>query len=110
MSSDPPSKQYNIHEAKTQFSKLIEAVERGEEVIIARDGRPVAKLSAVQQHKREYKFGLTAGQFTIPPDFDAPLPESVLSEFYDSPLFPPKGRSRSKLASANCSFARKSWF
>lgn len=97
MSNSAVPPQYNIHEAKTQFSKLIEAVERGEEVIIARDGRPVARLTAVAAAKPKRIPGLMKGEFEIPDDFDAPLPPSVLNAFYDSPIFPPrKPRARPK--------------
>ena len=61
----------NIHQAKTHLSKLMEAVERGEEVIIARAGRPVARLAPLPAQRR---LGLLEGRLTVPPDFDAPLP------------------------------------
>jgi prevent-host-death family protein len=66
----------NIHEAKTHLSRLIERVEAGEEITIARAGRPVAKLVAVQQ-RRPRRPGLWKGRVRISPDFDAPLPEIV---------------------------------
>src|SRR5438445_816440 len=59
----------NIHQAKTELSKLIERVEAGEEIVIARAGRPVAKLVAVKPRARR-KLGWLNGQFTIPDDFD----------------------------------------
>lgn len=52
---------YNIHEAKTQLSKLIAQAEAGEEVIIARNGAPVVKLSPVAQPKRDVVFGQLKG-------------------------------------------------
>ena len=64
----------NIHQAKTHFSRLIERVEAGEEVTIARAGRPVARLVPVQQ-RRPRRGGLWKGRVLISPDFDAPLPE-----------------------------------
>ncbi|MBF6618695.1 MAG: type II toxin-antitoxin system prevent-host-death family antitoxin [Patulibacter sp.] len=64
-------KQVNIHEAKTQLSKLIEAVERGEDVTIARNGRPVAVLSAVPPSRRS--------GFGSVPEFAAWTPE-VMAE------------------------------
>jgi len=67
----------NIHEAKTSLSKLIERVEAGEEIVIARAGRPVAKLVAVRAQPRR-KLGWLNGRFRIPDDFNRPLPESLL--------------------------------
>jgi len=67
----------NVYEAKSQFSKLLNAVESGEEVIIARAGEPVAKLSPIQpQSKRA--FGEFEGLFHVPEDFDEPLSEEIL--------------------------------
>jgi len=71
----------NIHEAKTQLSKLLARVEAGEEIIIARDGTPVARLIAVRNPAAKRVAGLDRGLFTVPEDFDAPLPETLLSEF-----------------------------
>ena len=66
----------NIHEAKTQLSKLIQQAISGEEVIIAKDGTPVIKLIPIQAEglKRPAP-GLYAGKITIMPDFDDPLEE-----------------------------------
>ncbi len=71
----------NIHEAKTQFSKLIARVEAGEEIIIARDGTPVARLLAVRQRPPKRIPGRDKGLYTVPEDFDAPLPGDILAEF-----------------------------
>ena len=71
----------NIHEAKTQFSKLISRVEAGEEIVIARDGTPVARLLRVRQPSSKRVSGRDTGLFTVPDDFDAPLPENILAEF-----------------------------
>ncbi len=73
--------QVNIHEAKTQLSRLLARVEAGEEVVIARAGRPVARLSAVTVAPGERRLGLDAGLFRVPDDFDAPLPDDVLDTF-----------------------------
>jgi prevent-host-death family protein len=66
----------NIHEAKTQLSKLLEAVESGEEVIIARAGKPVARLVAIQPAKRVP--GTMKGMFEVDDSFFDPLPEEEL--------------------------------
>lgn len=71
----------NIHEAKTQFSKLIARVEAGEEIVIARDGTPVARLVAVRQGVTTRVPGRDRGLFSVPEDFDAPLPEEIQDEF-----------------------------
>lgn len=66
--------QVNIHEAKTRLSQLVQAVEDGteSEFVIARNGRPVAKLVAVDAPpKRRLRFGFAKGQFKLPDDFDA---------------------------------------
>ena len=70
----------NIHEAKTQFSKLLKRVAAGEEVIIARSGQPVAKLVPIEA-AAERLLGLDKGLFDVPEDFDAPLPEEVQAAF-----------------------------
>lgn len=70
----------NIHEAKTHFSKLLQRVAAGEEVIISRAGRPVAKIVPVG-NRAPRKFGIDRGIFEVPDDFDAPLPADVLDTF-----------------------------
>ncbi|WP_157263653.1 type II toxin-antitoxin system Phd/YefM family antitoxin [Azohydromonas aeria] len=74
----------NVHEAKTQLSRLLEAVEAGEEVVIARSGRPVARLVGLARTAPRRQLGLLAGRFTVPDDFDAPLPEAELRLFEGS--------------------------
>ncbi len=69
----------NVHEAKSQLSKLLEAVEAGQEVVIARSGKPVARLVRLAGQPR--RLGELAGRFTVPADFDAPLPDEVLAAF-----------------------------
>ena len=69
---------YNIHESKTHFSRLIERVMNGEEVIIAKAGKPVARLSPIIDEVAQRVPGLDKGKITIAPDFDAPLSEFEL--------------------------------
>lgn len=71
--------QVNVHEAKTQLSKLIEAALRGEVVIIARDGKPVVRMEPVAQAKPKFKFGILKG--LNPPDFLEPMSEAELREW-----------------------------
>ena len=69
----------NMHEAKTHFSKLVDAVLHGKEIVIAMSGKPVAKLSPIKKPKR--RFGVLKGKIRIAKDFDAPLPKEVIDEF-----------------------------
>jgi len=73
--------QVNIHEAKTHLSKLLARVRAGEEVVIAKAGKPVARLVPIESHTIRRTPGSAQGKLTIAPDFDAPLPESVLKMF-----------------------------
>jgi prevent-host-death family protein len=71
----------NIYEAKTQLSKLVEQAAAGEDVIIARGGKPVARLTRLQPPRRKLRFGLLKGKVKSSADFDAPLPADVLAQF-----------------------------
>jgi len=61
----------NVHEAKTHLSRLLERVEAGEEVVIARAGRPVARLIPYRQRSEPRRLGIWKGRVKIHPDFDA---------------------------------------
>lgn len=65
----------NMHEAKTHFSRLVERVEAGEEILIARAGRPVARLVPLRAVTQPRRPGLWRGRVHIHPDFDATDPE-----------------------------------
>lgn len=71
----------NIHEAKTHFSKLLRRVAAGEEIVIARAGRPVARLVPVTDESAPRQLGGYAGEVSWEGDFDAPLPPEVLESF-----------------------------
>ncbi|MFA6020355.1 MAG: type II toxin-antitoxin system Phd/YefM family antitoxin [Rhodospirillales bacterium] len=71
----------NLYEAKTQLSSLVERAAKGEEITIAKAGRPLARLVALKTVSKPRKPGLLKGQIRIGPDFDAPLPEGVASAF-----------------------------
>jgi prevent-host-death family protein len=73
--------QVNIFEAKTNLSKLIELVEQGQEIVIARAGKPVARLTQLEPAKRPIRYGGLKGKIWIADDFDAPLPADVLASF-----------------------------
>lgn len=79
----------NIHEAKTHLSKLLARVARGEEVVIARAGRPVARLVPVTTARRmDQILGIDKGRIWIARDFTARLPEYVLAAFEGAPEDP----------------------
>jgi len=72
----------NIYDAKTQLSRLVERAAAGEDVIIARAGRPVARLTRLAViPKKKRQLGLLDGQFKIPDDFNSPLPAQMLRAF-----------------------------
>jgi prevent-host-death family protein len=77
-------KAVNVHEAKTHLSRLLERVEAGEEITLARAGRPIAKLIPVRRSTAPRPLGLWKGRVVIHDDFDDPLPE--LEESLAKPL------------------------
>lgn len=80
-------KRVNVHEAKTHLSRLLRHVSRGEEVVIGRAGKPVAKLVPYSAPTRKRVLGQAAGQVTIAEDFDR-LPADVVRDFENAPVFP----------------------
>lgn len=72
----------NIHDAKTHFSKLINQAIKGDEIIIARGGKPVIRLVPYTEKTQERRGGQFKGLIQISDDFDAPLPEEILKHFY----------------------------
>jgi len=71
----------NIHEAKTQFSRLVDAAASGEEIVIAKAGKPAARLVPMERAKVTRRFGGLKGKVHIADDFDAPLPDYVIAAF-----------------------------
>ena len=71
----------NMHEAKTQLSRLVERALQGEEIVIARSGKPVARLVPVKQGLAPRQPGSMRGLIVVPDDFDDPLPEDLLRLF-----------------------------
>ena len=71
----------NVHEAKTHFSKLLQRVRQGEEIIVAKAGKPVAKLLPIAQGAARRVPGSARGKLVVAPDFDAPLPDDLLDAF-----------------------------
>ena len=86
----------NIHQAKTNLSKLIEQAEAGEEVVIARNGKPAVRLTPVEPVRDAPRgpdgfpawMGSMKGEIWIAPDFDEP-DEELLRAFEESEIFPP---------------------
>lgn len=77
-------KAVNIHEAKTHLSRLIERVEQGEEVVIARAGRPVARLVPMATRMARRLPGRWRGKVWMAPDWDSPeVNEEIAREFYE---------------------------
>ena len=72
---------FTITEAKAQFSKLLRRVAAGEEITITKRGVPMARLVPVAAQKVNRQLGFYEGKFTVPDDFDAPLPDEILDAF-----------------------------
>jgi prevent-host-death family protein len=74
-------KSVNIHAAKTHLSALVEEAAAGEEIIIAKAGKPIARLVALEKPAFRRAFGVLKGRIHASDDFDAPLPPEVLKDF-----------------------------
>jgi len=83
-------KTVNVHEAKAHLSEYLAAVERGEEVVIARRNKPVARLVAVEPEKPKKRrpFGLAKGMGHVPDDFNEPLDDELLGLFTGEKMLP----------------------
>jgi antitoxin (DNA-binding transcriptional repressor) of toxin-antitoxin stability system len=74
--------QVNVEEIQRDLAAYLQLVEAGETVVIVRDGKPVAEMKPVMPSTKMLRpFGLCAGEFTVPEDFDAPVPEAILNAF-----------------------------
>ena len=71
----------DVDAAKRQLSRLLDAVAGGEEVVIARAGEPMAKLVPIASEPPKRRLGRLEGKYTVPEDFDAPLPDDLLDAF-----------------------------
>ena len=83
--------QMNIYEAKTRLSQLIDQAIAGEDVIIARNGRPVAKLVPIQRQSVKRVPGSLRGKIWMAPDFDEP-DEEMIDLMYNGPVSPDESR------------------
>ncbi|MFJ6086119.1 type II toxin-antitoxin system Phd/YefM family antitoxin [Streptomyces sp. NPDC092369] len=80
MAPQEVQRQYNVHDAKTHFSRILQLVETGEEVIISRAGEPVAKVVPLRPKVNRTDRGSLRGQIHIPDDFDV-LPDDIAEAF-----------------------------
>lgn len=78
----------NMHDAKTQLSRLVEAALNGEDVVIAKAGKPAVRLVPVPEERPRRELGTMRGKGWAAPDAWDPMTEEELAEWYDSPLFP----------------------
>lgn len=75
------TRQVNIHQAKTQLSRLVELTQSGQEFIIAKAGKPMARLAPIGRGTQPRRLGPLDGQIRVPDDFNDPLPDTVLAAF-----------------------------
>jgi prevent-host-death family protein len=71
----------NVYDAKTHLSQLLDKAAAGEDVVVCRNGKPVARITRLESGKRPIKFGVLKGKLRVADDFDAPLPDHILAEF-----------------------------
>ena len=71
----------NIHEAKTHFSRILTRVGNGEEVIISKAGKPIARLVPITEKPAQRTPGKAKGKIVLEKDFDAPLPDFIIKGF-----------------------------
>ena len=72
---------YNVKEAGSRLSQLLEDVVSGADIIIAKAGKPMARLTRIEARGSVVRFGILKGRAKMSEDFDAPLPDDLLSEF-----------------------------
>jgi prevent-host-death family protein len=72
----------NIHEAKTHLSRLIEKALAGEDIVIAKAGKPLVRLTALEPPPRRSRIGFLEGQVTVPDDFDTMFQDKIEEMFY----------------------------
>jgi prevent-host-death family protein len=80
-------KTVNMHEAKTHLSRLVEAASKGESFVIARAGKPLVKVTMVEDAAPR-RTGFMAGEIAVPDDFDTMFAEEIRAMFEDGPIFP----------------------
>ena len=75
----------NTHDAKTHLSRLLQRVAAGEEIVISRAGKPLARLVPFRKPSRNRTLGQDQGRYTVPNDFNAPLPHDLIDAFEGKP-------------------------
>ena len=80
-----PASQFNIHDAKTNLSRIVERVERGEEIIISRAGKPVAKVIPLTQRVTRTGRGSLAGKFVLADDWDSDEVNDAIADDFGLP-------------------------
>ena len=85
MSAEPPA-QFNIHDAKTNLSRIIERVEHGEEIVISRAGHPVAKVVPLPRKPRRAGRGSLRGKLVLADDWDSPEVNEAIARDFGMPL------------------------
>jgi prevent-host-death family protein len=81
--------QVNLHEAKTHLSRLVDAAAKGEEIVIAKAGKPMARLVPLRPSvRKERKPGALKGKIWIAENFDAPMTAEEQSVWTENPIFP----------------------
>ena len=73
--------QVNIHEAKTHLSQLLTRAALGEDIVIAKSGKPVVRLVPIEEPRQDRTLGEDEGLYVVPDDFNDPLPEDILLAF-----------------------------
>jgi prevent-host-death family protein len=71
----------NIYAARTRLSQLVDKASKGQDVVVSRHGKPLARLTRLEPAKRRIRFGLPKGKVRVASDFDAPLPDEILAGF-----------------------------
>ena len=71
----------NLYDAKTNLSRLVDRAAAGEEIVIAKSGKPAARLVPLASPRPKRQLGILAGRMKVPEDFDAALPDDILDEF-----------------------------
>lgn len=71
----------NIQEAGANFSNLIQTVVSGVEIIVTKEGKPIARITQIKGQQPKIRFGVLKGRIRVSDDFDAPLDETTLSNF-----------------------------
>lgn len=75
-------KPVNIYDAKTRFSELVDKAAAGDDVIVCRNGKPLARITRLESGpKKRIKFGTLKGKIKLSADFEAPLPDEILAGF-----------------------------